>query len=133
MKENTRYLVINEPFNPAGTLMSHDAQRELAAIARAHGIYVLSDEVSWLLPIAEWLVGAIEARFDFSAEPATLKCPICAWVLWHAALHHWASPTGGAIPEAQTQTAIFRLDQVAASARQDRRVRCAGCVCRDST
>ena len=49
IRENTRYIVINQPFNPAGTLMSHDAQRELAAIARAHGIYVLSDEVYRLL------------------------------------------------------------------------------------
>ena len=42
-------MVINEPFNPAGTLMSHALQQQLATIAEAHGIYILSDEVYRLL------------------------------------------------------------------------------------
>ena len=49
IRENTRYMVINEPFNPAGTLMSHALQQQLATIAEAHGIYILSDEVYRLL------------------------------------------------------------------------------------
>ena len=49
MKENTRYLVINEPFNPAGTLMSRDCQEQLIALAEKNGTYILCDEVYRLL------------------------------------------------------------------------------------
>jgi len=49
IRENTRYIVINEPYNPAGTLMSRELQASLAALADAHGIYILSDEVYRLL------------------------------------------------------------------------------------
>lgn len=49
IRENTRYIVINEPYNPAGTLMSAQLQLELKALAEAHGIYILSDEVYRLL------------------------------------------------------------------------------------
>ena len=40
---------MNQPYNPAGVLMKRETQRELAALARAHGIYILSDEVYRLL------------------------------------------------------------------------------------
>jgi aspartate/methionine/tyrosine aminotransferase len=49
IRENTRYMVINEPYNPAGTLMSRELQSELISIADEHGIYMLSDEVYRLL------------------------------------------------------------------------------------
>jgi aspartate/methionine/tyrosine aminotransferase len=45
IQENTRYIVINEPFNPAGTLMSAENQAALIRLAQKHGIYVLCDEV----------------------------------------------------------------------------------------
>jgi aspartate/methionine/tyrosine aminotransferase len=45
----TRYMVINEPYNPAGTLMSKERQAALVALARRHGITILSDEVYRLL------------------------------------------------------------------------------------
>ncbi|KAK3244883.1 hypothetical protein CYMTET_45528 [Cymbomonas tetramitiformis] len=45
IRENTRYLVINEPHNPAGTLMSPVLQMQLKTLAEKHGIYILSDEV----------------------------------------------------------------------------------------
>eukprot|EP00322_Chrysochromulina_rotalis_P018361 CAMPEP_0115849536 /NCGR_PEP_ID=MMETSP0287-20121206/11501_1 /TAXON_ID=412157 /ORGANISM="Chrysochromulina rotalis, Strain UIO044" /LENGTH=398 /DNA_ID=CAMNT_0003303509 /DNA_START=1 /DNA_END=1197 /DNA_ORIENTATION=+ len=49
IRENTRYIVVNEPYNPAGTLMSLGLQHELTSIAAEHGIYILSDEVYRLL------------------------------------------------------------------------------------
>lgn len=45
----TRYMVINEPYNPAGTLMSHDVHMQLLRIAEAHNIYLMSDEAYRLL------------------------------------------------------------------------------------
>ena len=49
IKDNTKYIVINEPYNPAGTLMSHKVQRELKEIAAINDIYILSDEAYRLL------------------------------------------------------------------------------------
>ena len=49
LRPNTRYMVINEPYNPAGTLMAPQLQAELVAIAAAHGIRIMSDEVYRLL------------------------------------------------------------------------------------
>ena len=49
IRENTRFILINEPYNPAGTLMRQETQAELVALAAAHGIYILSDEVYRLL------------------------------------------------------------------------------------
>jgi aspartate/methionine/tyrosine aminotransferase len=49
IRPNTRYMVINEPYNPAGTLMSHQLQRQLKDIAEKHGMYLLSDEAYRLL------------------------------------------------------------------------------------
>ena len=49
VRDDTRFMVVNEPFNPGGTVMTRAAQRELCAIAGRHGIHVLSDEVYRLL------------------------------------------------------------------------------------
>lgn len=49
IRANTVYMVINEPYNPGGTLMSREHQAELVALAEEHGIYILSDEVYRLL------------------------------------------------------------------------------------
>ncbi|MFT5677276.1 MAG: aspartate/methionine/tyrosine aminotransferase [Paraglaciecola sp.] len=49
IQQNTKYMVINEPFNPAGTLMSHQLQRKLKDIAEKNDMYLLSDEVYRLL------------------------------------------------------------------------------------
>lgn len=38
-------LVLNDPSNPTGTSHSPDRQRELAAVARRHGVIILSDEI----------------------------------------------------------------------------------------
>ena len=49
IQDNTSYMVINEPYNPAGTLMSRDLQLQLKAIAEKNDIYLLCDEVYRLL------------------------------------------------------------------------------------
>ena len=49
IKTNTRYIVLNEPFNPAGTVMKSDVQQELVAIARKHNIIIMCDEAYRLL------------------------------------------------------------------------------------
>ena len=49
IEHNTKYMIINEPFNPAGTLMSHQLQRQLKDIADKNNIYLMSDEVYRLL------------------------------------------------------------------------------------
>ena len=49
VQKNTKYIAINEPYNPTGTLMSHKVQKQLKEIAEANGIYILSDEVYRLL------------------------------------------------------------------------------------
>ncbi|MGO3455450.1 MAG: aminotransferase class I/II-fold pyridoxal phosphate-dependent enzyme [Marinomonadaceae bacterium] len=49
IQKNTKYLAINEPFNPTGTLMSHAVQQQLIEIAEEHGLYIVSDEVYRLL------------------------------------------------------------------------------------
>jgi aspartate/methionine/tyrosine aminotransferase len=49
IKKNTRYIVFNEPYNPAGTLMKSDIQRKLISIARKHNITILCDEAYRLL------------------------------------------------------------------------------------
>jgi len=49
VQKNTKYIVINEPYNPTGTLMGHKVQQQLKDIARANDMYILSDEVYRLL------------------------------------------------------------------------------------
>ena len=49
IQKNTQYMVINEPYNPAGTLMSRELQQQLKDIAEKNDIYLLSDEVYRLL------------------------------------------------------------------------------------
>jgi len=49
IKKNTRYIVTNEPYNPAGTLMKPAIQQVLVDIARQHNITVLCDEAYRLL------------------------------------------------------------------------------------
>lgn len=53
IKENnggdTKYMVINEPYNPGGIVMSRQLQTELIELCRANGIVILADEVYRLL------------------------------------------------------------------------------------
>lgn len=49
IRDDTRFMILNEPYNPAGTLMSREAQLELVELAQQHDIIVLCDEVYRLL------------------------------------------------------------------------------------
>lgn len=49
IRPDTKYLVINEPYNPGGIVMSLELQKGLVEICDKHGIVVLSDEVYRLL------------------------------------------------------------------------------------
>ena len=45
VNRKTKVLVLNSPNNPTGGVLSHDALREIAAIAREHDLWVLADEI----------------------------------------------------------------------------------------
>jgi hypothetical protein len=45
----TKYMIINEPYNPGGIVMKQSLQKELIDLCDEHGIVVLSDEVYRLL------------------------------------------------------------------------------------
>lgn len=49
VQDNTKYIVINEPQNPTGTLMAKETQAEIKRIAEQNGIYIFSDEVYRLM------------------------------------------------------------------------------------
>jgi aspartate/methionine/tyrosine aminotransferase len=77
IRPDTRYLVLNEPYNPAGTLMSRAKQAELVALASQHGITVLCDEVYRLLehdPEAHRLPAMCDA-YHGGLSAATLSKP----------------------------------------------------------
>ena len=45
IKPNTRLLTMNFPHNPTGAVLSQDRYDALIALCRAHGIYILHDEI----------------------------------------------------------------------------------------
>ncbi len=52
IKKNTRCIIVNSPHNPTGPVFSPDQRKELAALARRHGIIVFCDEMYWKLEYA---------------------------------------------------------------------------------
>lgn len=79
LRDNTEYIVINEPYNPAGTLMSKSNQDELIHLARKHDtkIYILCDEVYRLLehnPDADRLPAMADAH-EHGLSVVTLSKP----------------------------------------------------------
>jgi aspartate/methionine/tyrosine aminotransferase len=49
IRPETKYMVINEPYNPGGIVMKEKLQKELVELCEQHGIVILSDEVYRLL------------------------------------------------------------------------------------
>jgi len=49
IRENTNYIVFNQPHNPSGVLMTRRLQKQLVDLANEHGIHILCDEVYRLL------------------------------------------------------------------------------------
>ena len=45
LSDRTRLVIVNSPHNPSGALLTDDDLRELAALLRPYGCYLLSDEV----------------------------------------------------------------------------------------
>jgi len=52
IQKNTRCIIVNSPHNPTGLVLSGDQRKELAALARRHGIIVFCDEMYWKLEYA---------------------------------------------------------------------------------
>ncbi|MEL0035631.1 MAG: aminotransferase class I/II-fold pyridoxal phosphate-dependent enzyme [Gammaproteobacteria bacterium] len=53
IQPNTKYIVVNQPANPTGTLMTAEEQSRLVQLAQDNDIYVLSDEVYRLIEHTE--------------------------------------------------------------------------------
>lgn len=49
IQPNTKFLILNEPYNPGGIVMTSKLQQEVIDICRGHGITILCDEVYRLL------------------------------------------------------------------------------------
>ncbi|KAL7429038.1 hypothetical protein ACHAXM_001521 [Skeletonema potamos] len=49
IRPNTKFVILNEPWNPGGIVMSHQLQQEMIDICRVHDIVILCDEVYRLL------------------------------------------------------------------------------------
>ncbi|KAL7512956.1 hypothetical protein ACHAXN_010096 [Cyclotella atomus] len=49
IRENTKYMIINEPHNPGGIVMPKELQQDVIEICRENGIAILCDEVYRLL------------------------------------------------------------------------------------
>ena len=49
IRPDTKYMIINEPYNPGGIVMKQKLQNELVELCDKHGIVILSDEVYRLL------------------------------------------------------------------------------------
>lgn len=51
LQANTKYIVLNDPHNPSGALMSGESKLKLTALAQKHNILIFSDEVYRLLEL----------------------------------------------------------------------------------
>ena len=51
IRGNTKYIVLNDPHNPSGALLSADTKRALVALAEENDILIFSDEVYRLLEL----------------------------------------------------------------------------------
>ena len=49
IRDDTKYILLNEPYNPAGTIMTRETQFQLIELAKQHDIIIFCDEVYRLL------------------------------------------------------------------------------------
>ena len=76
IQSNTKYIVINEPYNPTGSLMSHELHRQLIEIAEQNDILILSDEAYRLLEHdANDRLPAMADRYDKGLSVCTISKP----------------------------------------------------------
>ena len=74
----TNYIVLNEPYNPAGTLMTRDVQKQIIEMASKHNIYILCDEVYRLLehnPDEHRLTAMCDAYPQYGLSVVTMSKP----------------------------------------------------------
>jgi aspartate/methionine/tyrosine aminotransferase len=78
IRPNTNYIVLNEPYNPAGTLMTRAVQNQLVQLATKHNITILCDEVYRLLehnPSADRLPAMCDAYPAAGLSVVTMSKP----------------------------------------------------------
>lgn len=79
IRPNTKAIVLNTPHNPTGYLMAQAEFAEVMEIARAHGLYLLSDEV---YRESEYqLVDRLPAACDLYERAVSLNGTAKAWGL----------------------------------------------------
>lgn len=89
IQDNTKYIVVNQPTNPAGTLMTAEEQARLIEMADRHGIYILSDEVYRLLEHSPYVqIPAMADVYKSGISVVTLSKPwgACGVTIGWAAL-----------------------------------------------
>lgn len=78
IQENTRFLILNEPYNPGGILMTSRLQHEVIDLCRQHGIVVLCDEVYRLLehdPIQTTRISTMANAYALGISAVTMSKP----------------------------------------------------------
>jgi len=77
IREDTKFLILNEPFNPGGIIMSADLQQEIIDICRQHDIVILCDEVYRLLEHdpANTRIPAIANAYEKGISAVTMSKP----------------------------------------------------------
>jgi methionine transaminase len=100
----TRMIIVNSPQNPCCTVMSRDDLRELARLAEAHDLIVLSDEVY------EHLVYDSFAHCSVLSEPA-LAARSLAVFSFGKSLHATGLRVGYCIAPAPLTTELRRVHQ----------------------
>ena len=76
IRKNTQYMILNEPYNPGGIVMSQELQQQLVALARQHSITILCDEVYRLLEhTAEDRIPAMADAYENGISAVTMSKP----------------------------------------------------------
>jgi aspartate/methionine/tyrosine aminotransferase len=79
IRNDTKYLVINEPYNPAGIVMDRSLQRQLIDLCREHDIVILSDEVYRLMehdhPTVEDRIPAMADAYERGVSCVAMSKP----------------------------------------------------------
>jgi len=76
VQPDTKYIVTNQPHNPAGTLMTLQTQKDLVALAQKHNLHILCDEVYRLLEHdPEDRISAMADAYEKGISIVTLSKP----------------------------------------------------------
>jgi len=76
IRPNTKFLILNEPWNPGGIVMSHELQREIIDICQEDSIVILCDEVYRLLEHNECdRLPAMANAYEMGISAVTMSKP----------------------------------------------------------